>query len=205
MKIFFSRHGETEWNVAGRFQGRGNSELTDRGRQQAKCLSTIIESNDIRRIITSPLKRARQTAQLANRGHGLPIILINSLMELHLGEWEGQQLADLEAKEPENYRNYWKDPFRYESRGGETFRQLIDRCQLALEEVARESHGENSLVITHGMSLMGLLHLITGEPLEEIVARPVLPQCSLCETRFENGQYVLLNRGVIDHLEGVKP
>lgn len=188
--LYITRHGETQWNVEGRFQGRGNSELTQRGCLQAKSLSTVLDRENIELILSSPLKRAMETARLARGQRDIPLITLEALAELSLGNWEGWLLADLEKRDSTNYWNYWNDPFRFVPDGGESFPELIARMERALQEAAGLARGRRALVVTHGMSLMAILHLVTGTDFDQVIAKPVLRQASITKVRVhEDGNY----------------
>ena len=182
--LYITRHGETVWNVEGRFQGRGNSELTERGVEQAKSLSKVLDDEGVEIILTSPLKRAMETALIARGDRDLPIQARDSLLELSLGSWEGALLKDLQSKDPDNYYKYWNDPFSFVSEGGESFPQLIQRLAGALLEIEVLASGKKALVVTHGMSLMALLHLVTGTDFKVVLKKPVLRQASITKVRI---------------------
>lgn len=181
--LYITRHGETLWNVEGRFQGRENSELTERGIRQAESLSRVLDEEGIELILTSPLKRAFETARIARGGRDIPIIKLDSLLELGLGRWEGAFLRDLETKDPLNFDRYWNDPFNFTSEGGESFAELIGRMEGALTEIVTLVGDRKALVVTHGMSLMALLHVVTGTDFHEVMKKPVLRQASITKVR----------------------
>lgn len=185
--LYITRHGETIWNVQGRFQGRENSELTERGIRQAESLARVLDEEGIELIITSPLKRASETARIARGSRPIPVVELDSLLELSLGRWEGAYLRELEAKDPDNYDRYWNDPFNFTSEGGESFPELIARLAEALKEISQLARGRKALVVTHGMSLMALLHLVTGTDFHEVMQKPVLRQASITKVRVLEG------------------
>lgn len=181
--LYITRHGETQWNIEGRFQGRGNSELTERGLNQARDLGRVLDREGIELILTSPLKRAQETARLAKGDRDIPVIILDSLTEFDLGNWEGVLLNELADQEPTNYDNYWNDPFAYSPSGGESYGQLILRMGEAMEEVVALADSQKALVITHGMALMAILHIVTGSDFNKIMRKPVLRQTSITKVR----------------------
>lgn len=182
-ELYITRHGETMWNQEGRFQGRQNSDLTARGREQALSLRRVLDEADIDLILTSPLQRALETAQIARGDRPIPILILDSLMELDLGQWEGELLDELRSREPEAYHDYWHDPFRFEPRGGESYEAMISRLGEAMEEILALAEGKRALVVTHGMALMAILHHVTGQDFAAILAQPVLAQTSITRVR----------------------
>ena len=89
MKILVTRHGQTSWNVLGKIQGQTDIELNETGRIQARETGESIKNEDIDLIITSPLKRARETAEIINKNFNVNIIEDRRLMERCFGEYEG--------------------------------------------------------------------------------------------------------------------
>ena len=95
-KVFLVRHAETDWNRERRIQGGGSdTPLNELGRQQAVCLARRLESEDLAAIYTSPLARARVTAQVIANEMGLPLIVEPALREVEAGELEGRAIAGL--------------------------------------------------------------------------------------------------------------
>ena len=181
--LYITRHGETTWNLEGRFQGQQNSELTERGYRQAENLGRILDEEQIDLIISSPLRRAQETAKVACGNRRIPIIILESLKELSLGDWEGQKLSELKHREAEEYHLFWNDPLRYKPRGGESFQAMIQRASQGLAEILKLGEGKRVLVVTHGMTLMAILHHLTGKPFNEIISQPVLRQTSITKVR----------------------
>jgi probable phosphoglycerate mutase len=184
--LYITRHGETKWNLEGRFQGQQNSELTERGYRQANNLGQVIDEENIDLIISSPLRRARETAKAACGSRRIPIIILDSLKELSLGEWEGQKLNELKNSEAEQYHLFWNDPLRYKPRGGESFQAMIQRAGQGLTEILKLAQGKRVLVVTHGMTLKAILHHLTGKSFNEIISQPVLRQTSITKVRVSD-------------------
>lgn len=204
--LYITRHGETTWNLEGRFQGHQNSELTERGYLQAKNLGQVLDEEKIDLIISSPLKRAQETAKAACGSRKIPIIILDQLKELSLGKWEGQKLSDLKEREAEQYQKFWNDPLRYEPSGGESFQAMIWRIGQAMDEILRLAEDKRVLVVTHGMTLMAILHHMTGKPFNEIIRQPVLKQTSITKVRVMDVTapiYQVDEIGDTKHLDGV--
>lgn len=204
--LYITRHGETTWNLEGRFQGQQNSKLTERGYLQAENLGQVLDEENIDLIITSPLERAQETAKVACGSRRIPIIILDSLKELSLGEWEGQKLSELKHREAKQYYLFWNDPLRYEPRGGESFEAMIQRAGQALAEILELANGRRVLVVTHGMTLMAILHHMTETPFKEIISQPVLRQTSITKVRVADIKapiYQVDEIGDTKHLESL--
>lgn len=91
MKIYVTRHGQTDWNVQGKTQERADIELNEVGIKQAKQTKEELKNIDIDLIICSPLKRAKKTAEIINEGRNIPIIFDDQIIERNFGEFEGEK------------------------------------------------------------------------------------------------------------------
>ena len=90
MKFYIIRHGQTDWNKKGKIQGKTDIELNEEGIEQAREATKKLENCDIDVIISSPLKRARKTAEIINETKNVPIIFKEELEERGFGEFEGK-------------------------------------------------------------------------------------------------------------------
>ena len=98
LDIYFLRHGQTEWNVSKRVQGRLDSKLTEKGEHQAYLQSMVLSQRSdtsLRQVFCSPLGRTRQTADILLKNNDLKINFDNRLVEISVGEWEGALQSDL--------------------------------------------------------------------------------------------------------------
>lgn len=201
MNIYITRHGETMWNTEKRFQGWKDSPLTEKGRQMAVSLGSVFEKYNIDTVFCSPLKRARDTAELALGYRDIPMIFIDELKEMNLGEWEGKCLDELKEKEPEKFENYWNHPDRYMSDTGENFNELIERIKKAIEKIREHKEVRNALVVTHGMSLKAFLHIFSGEDFTKVLKEPVLKQTSVTGVRLLEKGGEIMFKGDTSHLD----
>ena len=116
--IYLTRHGETEWNLAHRFQGKLDSPLTDKGKQQAEWLSERLRDIEFNAIYASCSGRALDTAKIIRGNRQMPIVTKEELMEIGLGEWEGREIKGIEDDGDQNYHYFWHEPHLYQpSRG----------------------------------------------------------------------------------------
>lgn len=100
MKIFVTRHGQTKWNALRKLQGRQDVELNEIGKKQALIVGEKIKNEEIDIIITSPLKRAKETAEIINKKLNVEIVEDNRLIERCYGDFEG--ITKEELKEIKN-------------------------------------------------------------------------------------------------------
>lgn len=155
-EVWLVRHGETEWTCAGRFCGRSDPPLTDRGRDDARALRPLLRGETFDRVVSSPSARARETALLA---HGEPEI-DERLVELDFGELEGRSWAECTDELRDRLAEY--DSFC--APGGESVAALGARVLAALRDLGPGRH----LVVTHG----GVVRFLTGLASETSYPRP---------------------------------
>ena len=146
--ILLARHGETDWNREGRFQGWADPPLNATGRAQAVDLSVQLMAEELAAVYSSPLRRAYETAEVVAASRGLEPVTVDALREVDVGSWSGLSRAEIEQRFPEQYARWldygqgWED--------GETYEQMVDRVVGALQELAEGRDGERILAVTHG-------------------------------------------------------
>ncbi len=146
--VLLVRHGETDENAAARFQGRLDTRLNERGREQSRALALALRDEGIVALYASPLRRARETARIVGDALGLRAVLDERLVEADAGDWAGRLICDIVAGEAEGYAR-WRaaDPtFRFP--GGESVAEQSQRIAAALADVA--AGPLPALVVTHG-------------------------------------------------------
>jgi len=147
-EVLLVRHGETDENAAARFQGRIDTRLNDRGREQSHALAQALRGEGVRALYSSPLLRAHETARIVGAAIGLTPILDARLVEADAGAWAGRMIADILASERSEYAR-WRgaDPaFRFP--GGESVAEQAQRIAAALADVA--AGPLPAVVVTHG-------------------------------------------------------
>ncbi|HEX3687928.1 MAG TPA: histidine phosphatase family protein [Gaiellaceae bacterium] len=146
--ILLARHGETDWNHEGRFQGHADPALNATGRAQAAELAAELEAVELAAVYSSPLQRALETAEVVAAEHGLQPVAVDALREVDVGSWEGLTRAEVEARFPEQFAGWldydqgWAD--------GESYEEMARRVVAALLELAGAHEGERILAVTHG-------------------------------------------------------
>ena len=155
MRIIAIRHGETEWNAAGREQGQLDSPLTARGVKQASAIAERLKRYRFAALYSSDLGRALQTAEIVAQATGAGIAVDPGLRERNTGIFQGMTKAEMAERHPREYAAYSGDPYGYKIPGGESGQQRSERSVRVFNALA-DRHAEDTIVvITHGGFLMG--------------------------------------------------
>lgn len=196
-ELLITRHGQTEWNVVRRLQGTSNSPLTEKGKRDAKRLGEALASVPIDTVYSSDLLRAQQTARLII-GDRAPVQIEPLLREIHMGAWEGRLLKELERDEPEIYDAFTAGSAEFHPPGGESMREVWDRC-VRMREKLMQDEADTILLVTHGKTQGLLLALLQGFAFGG--ATQVLEGTALSRFTYENGVFHPVVIGDTSHME----
>jgi phosphoserine phosphatase len=199
--VYLARHGETVWNLEKRYQGAGDSPLTDLGKKQALMLSDYLKELNFDLIISSPAGRARQTAEILKRSRRQEIIVNESFAEINVGPWEGKYYYDTEIEQTELYQAFWHSPDLYRPDYGESFAEVGNRTFTALQHIVNGNSGKTLLIVSHAIAIKSLLNTIEGRPLKDFW-HIKMPQTSLSIVESSNGVFQVLQYAGTEHLTG---
>jgi len=168
IKILLVRHGETSWNLEGRFQGRSDVPLNEKGKDQATALALALKGESLTAIYSSPLMRAKETAHLIKAFHpSVPLYEEEGLVEMDLGEFEGIEGPRWAAQYAE-FRTAWKqNPASVRMPGGESLHEVQARAMSALERITGSYPPESTLVLcSHNFVILTILCHALDIPLD---------------------------------------
>ncbi len=148
-RLILIRHGETEWNVEGRYQGQADPPLNPNGRRQALTLAHKLNGIGLEMLVSSPLKRAVQTAQILARKFQLPIFYDTRLMEIHQGDWQTRLRSEIEKHYPELFHRWETEPWQVTPPNGENLFQVQQRVNEFLDEFLARFPGTCIGIVTH--------------------------------------------------------
>jgi len=148
-RLILIRHGETDWNVEGRYQGQADPPLNARGRAQARRLAEELRGVGLNVLYSSPLRRALQTAQVIAETLGLPLHIEPRLMEIHQGDWEGRLRSEIAARYPNLFHRWETEPWEVIPPGGESLAQVQARVYAALDEILARHPRQCVGLVTH--------------------------------------------------------
>jgi broad specificity phosphatase PhoE len=206
--IYVARHGETTWNLAGRYQGRLESALSGLGVRQGFALAAYffarLEAGEPvpRRIVSSPLLRCAATARFSATSLDVPLETDPRLIEIAHGTWEGCYRDELAANDPERYRRWREEPASVAFDGGETLADVAERWESFARDELLAAEGD-VLVVTHDAVVRCALVAAAGRSLDDF-----------WKVRVENGAFALLESDgrslrvveecAVAHLAGVR-
>jgi broad specificity phosphatase PhoE len=190
--IFLARHGESDWNVEKRFQGHSDRPLTERGRKQARALADLVGAEKIDAVYTSPLSRARETAEIVAARAGLEAVALPDLREVDTGSWSGLSRADVEARFPEGFARWRSGGSGWEN--GESYDEMAERVIGALRKIAEDHPDGRVLVISHGGPIRAIHAAAEGLAIKDYRRlKPVEPNARLSAVAVENGRLTRLD------------
>lgn len=200
MKIYITRHGETQWNTQKRMQGWNNSDLTEKGIEGALKLQERLKDVDFQCIYTSPLKRALDTTKIIRGDKDTEIVLVDELKEMGLGRWEGLEHSKIEELYGEEYFNYWNKPHLYKNSSGESFYDVFKRVKLVLDMIIEKHKEGNALIVSHGVVAKAINTIASGESLENLWKPPFVGNTSLTIIEVKEGKKKIILESDSSHL-----
>ena len=165
-KVIFIRHGQTEWNVTGRYQGQSDVKLTEEGKKQAEKLADNFPVAKVDAIYASDLCRAMVTAETIAAKFGLKVQAEPAFRELSFGDWEGLTYQQIVDKWEEAMANFLQHPDVLEIPGGESFPAVQQRAMKRLNELIEKHDGQTIVVVAHGAVLRTMLTAALHMPLQ---------------------------------------
>lgn len=202
MNIYLIRHGQTDWNTAGKIQGSTDIPLNETGRLQARMLAEGMKARPVVRIFSSTLGRAMETAGTVGRMQQVEVEPVEGLEEVGFGKWEGMTWADIQVRYPEEYRRWCLNPVEVSPPGGELQVEIRRRCKTAVDTILEKTNGIKGdiAIVSHGATLAYMIEYLTREdPLEEEI---IVNNVSITTIHYSplTGDFQLLDLNNTDHL-----
>lgn len=189
LRITLIRHGQTDWNLEERIQGQIDICLNHNGKYQSQCLYNYLKDEVFDRLLTSPLKRARETAEIILGDRLLNLELVPSLQEISHGDWEGRLESELSQLYAYQFHLWKTDPLSCCKPNGETLHQFRERVVSAWEKLIQECFEDcyrNILVVAHKFTIQVILCHICGLDINLLDSFPQ-ENCAINIINYHNG------------------
>lgn len=202
-RLVLVRHGETDWNAEGRWQGQTGVGLNERGRRQAEVTAAhlAVAFPEAALLARSDSRRVAETAEPLEARIDLPVLVDPRLRELDVGRWSGCTRAEVEAADPEGWAAYRRgEPVAIG--GGETVGELRERMLAALDDVVAKVGAGTAIVVTHGWALRVAVAGLLALQGDEAEALTRASNCSVTVVDLRAGAASLTAYAGCDHLGG---
>ncbi len=169
MKIYFIRHGETDWNVENKIQGSNDIELNENGVSQAIALGEKIKAlgYPIHKIYTSPQKRAKKTAKLLSKAIDVEYEITHGLEEMNLGRWEGFTWKEVKEEDSEIYNAWYPERNTKKTPDGESYEDVLSRSLAAVQSILK-NESKDIAIVSHGAVIKCLLCHVNNVPFDQM-------------------------------------
>lgn len=151
------RHGQTDWNLEGRYQGQADTPLNQTGIEEAERAARQLADRPFHKVFSSDLQRAKRTAEVIAQARNVPVVVDPRLREISLGEWEGQVFDLIQVRYPEKVEERKQSPLTFRAPGGESVEEIWDRVKQAVNEITDQNRGDEVVLVAHGLVLGALL------------------------------------------------
>jgi broad specificity phosphatase PhoE len=201
MWLYCVRHGESVFNAESRIQGQLDVPLSELGRRQGAAVAEALAAANVEAIYTSPLGRARETAEIVARRLNLPIRADDRLKEINVGIFQNRLRAEIAERYPEAFARWTSGEMDYVVPGGESRRMLQQRGCAAFRGIVAAEH-QRAAVISHGRLLV--VALAAWVPIPAGPAAPTLENGSITTVRYDgDGHWELTDYNQVAHLAGI--
>lgn len=202
MELYFIRHGETDYNKAKRIQGHCDIPLNEYGRELARITAGGLEEIPFDVAFTSPLVRARETAEIIVGNRDINIIEDARIKEIGFGEYEGlcSGRKGYNIPDDKKFWNFFFDTENYQvPKGGESFEEVIERTGEFLSELIHNKEYADStvLVSTHGCALKALLSNVSHTPIKDFWGKGVHKNCAVTHLTVTGENIEIVEEGKI--------
>ncbi|MCI9439745.1 MAG: histidine phosphatase family protein [Ruminococcus sp.] len=209
MKLYVVRHGETDWNKARRVQGHSDIPLNEYGIHLARQTAAGMKDIPFDMAYTSPLIRAKKTAEIILEGRNIPIFESEGIKEMGFGVYEGMCCSgEHKAADSEAFNRFFKDTGNYvPAEGGESIQALMERTGSFLKEVCEDEklQGKHILISTHGAAMTALLNHIRGNlEIVDFWKWQVPANCAVTVVEVKDGVPAIVEENKIYYKEPVR-
>ncbi len=194
-KILIIRHGETAWNRDRIFRGTYDIVLNENGKQQARLVAQALKGIRIDAAYTSPLSRAKESAQIVTETHGISPVIHDGFIDMDYGEWTGKKDSEVAKLWPDDHDAWTTNPHTVRPPGGTTLKEVFNNSFTAMEELAEKHNGETIAIFAHRVVNKVL---VIGALSLELERFPFIIQGNCCINEIERVQSGYLIQAIND-------
>ncbi len=204
IRLYVTRHGKTVMNQNRQYQGTSDSPLIEEGLIVTHELAKRLKEIEFAGAYCSPTGRTRQTAEILLADHPIEPVICDDLIELHFGEFEGQNIDASRQHHQDIFEVFYKAPERFESVKGlespKDFQKKVEACLYRILD--RHAHG-NILIICHGIVVRSIIMTALNRPLKDFWIDGHIPGASLTEITYDQGIFDVITISDTSHMSFV--
>lgn len=196
-KIYVVRHCESMGNLLHSFAGHSDVDISEKGELQLKCLSEYFKDIKLDKVYTSPLLRAKKTAEAINKYSGAPLEIEKDFIEINLGVLDGRPVSEMTDEQTSKWLT---DPDKFYVEGGESMREVAERVSAALKRIAEQNPESTIAVASHGCAIRNLIRVLKGFGPNGIKEVDWCDNTGINYIVYENGEFYLEFENDVSHL-----
>jgi phosphoserine phosphatase len=200
LRVFVVRHGETQWVRERRFAGCRDIPLVDEGRRQCVAAGRALADSGVTAVYSSPLERARASAELIAQPHNLPVRIAPAFTEMAYGPWEGLTREEARSQFPEAWDQWRSTPHLMELSGAETLSGVAARVAAGVAELQQAHAGQAIVLVSHSIVARVMVLDALGLGLDRIWTLDATPT-GITEIEYEPGWATVHRMNTVAHLE----
>ena len=197
------RHGATEWSQARRFAGSRDIPLTAEGRLQAEAVAQALAGTSAAAVYTSPLERARTSAEIIAKPHRLEPVIEPAFREMAFGAWEGLQREELMSRFPGEGAVWASTPHLVTPPEGEALTAVDGRVRAALAAILDQHRGETVILVSHAIVMRLIVLAALGLPPERLWSVDASP-AGITEIEYQDAWATVHRMNTLAHLDGLR-
>jgi broad specificity phosphatase PhoE len=199
--IWLARHGETQWAAEDKFNGLADTDLTERGREQARGLAARLGGRPLAAVYCSTLRRTYETACIVAEPHGLAPLPRKALREIDYGVWDGVPRTEIVAQYPDRYAAWVADPAAVAPPDGETGYAALSRSREALNQILAYHPSQEVLIVAHKGIIRLLLCDLLGWMPRDYRRRLGQQPCALNRVEWRDGEPMVTLLNDVSHTQ----
>jgi broad specificity phosphatase PhoE len=203
LRLLAVRHGATEWSRARRFAGSRDIPLLAQGRLQAEAVAQALAGSFAAAVYTSPLERARTSAEVIAKPHRLEPVVEPAFREMGFGAWEGLTREEVAERFPDEFRAWASTPERVTPPQGESLSTVDSRVRAALAALIEQHRGETVILVSHAIVLRLVVLAALGLGPDRLWSVDASP-AGITEVEYQDGWATVHRMNTLAHLDGLR-